>query len=188
MKTDTRHGLIIAVGGITPIVWFIGTAAALFLVYLHRTTPAKALLLGSLMLVSAHLAAVDLKTRRLPNQVVGPLAVIVTVVCIVGGLVNGELQRAAGAIAAGIILSALSFVLHLAKGLGMGDVKYCYPIGVATGWFGAGAVQIALLVSLLSGAIVGLIAIGFGLSPKAQIAFGPYLGLGLFAGLVSESI
>jgi leader peptidase (prepilin peptidase)/N-methyltransferase len=127
------------------------------------------------------LSAIDLKVHRLPNYLVAWFTVTQVVTLI--GLNLGDLEllmisilTAAGTTAIYLILFALS-----RGALGMGDVKFAFPLGLTVGWFAPDLWLIAIFTSFLLAGIVAVI----GLAAKriertSHIAFGPYMFLGSF--------
>jgi leader peptidase (prepilin peptidase)/N-methyltransferase len=102
------------------------------------------------------LAAIDLKHRLLPNEIVLPSALLIT-----------------------LIVAAANpggFLEHLEAGLGMGDAKVGLLIGLALGSRTLPAMMIAFFFLFL--AALWILA-RRGLSARKQsIAFGPFLALG----------
>lgn len=86
-----------------------------------------------------------------------------------------------------ISLAALTFFVLLnlltkGKGLGMGDVKLIFPLGLLLGW---PRLLVAIQVAFLVGALVGVAMIGLKVTKlKQPIAFGPFLILGTVAALL----
>ena len=119
------------------------------------------------------LSAIDLRHRLLPNIIVGPAAAVIAVVVAVGEWHHVGAHLAAGAIAGGIL-----FVLAIVnpRGMGMGDAKLAFLIGVALA-----SRTIAAMV-YTSGALivlaVGLVVVRGRSGLKATIPFGPLLALG----------
>ena len=119
------------------------------------------------------LSAIDLRHRLLPNIIVGPAAAVIAVVVAVGEWHHVGAHLAAGAIAGGIL-----FVLAIAnpRGMGMGDAKLAFLIGIALA-----SRTIAAMV-YTSGALIvlaiGLVVVRGRSGLKATIPFGPLLALG----------
>lgn len=131
--------------------------------------------------VLAVITLTDLEHRIIPNVVLGPAALVAIVLVLVGE--PGELTEAliAAAAAGGALL--LVSLAH-PRGMGMGDVKLAFVMGLYLGR----AVAPALLVGFAAGAAYGVFLIarhGAG-ARKRAVPFGPFLALGgvvaLFAG------
>ncbi len=117
----------------------------------------------------AFAALVDLRTRRLPNALTVPGAVVATLLLPLTG--TRPWTDAAGGLLLAVLLSG--FVFILARGaFGMGDVKLSAFIGAAVGL--GGVVPFLALASGLgsAGALVALIR---GARHDDAIAFGPCL-------------
>jgi leader peptidase (prepilin peptidase)/N-methyltransferase len=76
-------------------------------------------------------------------------------------------------------------VLNIVGGLGMGDVKYGYPMAATVGWFGWDALFVALLVTTLAGAAVAVAILIRGGGRNQHLAYGPYMALGLAVSLIT---
>lgn len=112
----------------------------------------------------------DLKYRIIPDQMVIILMVI--------GALNMYIahQPVIAHILSGVILSASFMILVLitrGKGMGMGDVKYAFVMGLLLGF---PATVIGFYTAFLTGAFISLILILVGKKRFGQtIAFGPFL-------------
>ncbi|BDZ54378.1 hypothetical protein GCM10025870_14510 [Agromyces marinus] len=84
------------------------------------------------------LSAVDLIEKRLPNAMVFPTALAVAVLLVVASALTGDWIALVWALAGGAGMFAFYFVLALVSpsAMGMGDVKFALPLGLALGWFG----------------------------------------------------
>jgi len=133
--------------------------------------------------VSAWLAVIDLRDHRLPNAVVGPLAGGVVVWLVFLGVGTGQYARALEAIGWGFAGFGVFFALHLGAGLGMGDVKYAWPVCATLGWFGWPSLRVALFALLLTGGLAGGIALARGKGADHRHAYGPFMALGLVCGI-----
>lgn len=121
--------------------------------------------------------AYDLKHYIIPDKIVYPAIVVSGIWYLVSGILIRNTKYELRDTILGAVLTALFFFLIVlitkGKGMGLGDVKLAFLMGLALGW---PSILIALFLSFMSGAIVGigLIAVGKkGL--KSQIPFGPFL-------------
>jgi len=130
------------------------------------------------------LSAIDIREHRLPNRIVGPLAGAVAVWLLVLGVANRDLERTGVAFLWGFAVMGIFFVLAIVAGLGMGDVKFAWPLAATIGWFGSAAVQTAMLGLVVSGGIVGVIALAARRDTKFQLPYGPFMTIGLICGLL----
>ncbi len=166
------------------VVIAIGATLAVFVVIGHRSSPLTAAGLGLVILVATWLAVVDFREHRLPNRIVGPLAAAVTGGLALAALSTGDIRRGLVAVLAGAGLSGFLLLLSIFGDLGMGDVKFGYPIGAVLGWFGWNAILVALLVTTVGGALVGVALLVSGKGATYRLSYGPYMALGLAAGLL----
>ena len=89
----------------------------------------------------------------------------------------------------GLAFFAFLLVLNLLypRGMGMGDVKLSFSLGLYLGWLGWGQVFLGGFLAFLLGAVVGVALIATGVKGRKDfVPFGPFLALGsvvaLFAG------
>lgn len=133
--------------------------------------------------VSGWLSVIDIREHRLPNRIVGPLAAGVTVWLLALGALAGELDRTLSALGWGLAGFSAFLVLHLVAGLGMGDVKYAFPVCATLGWFGWQSLRFAIFGLAASGIVAGGLAIAQGKGAKHRIAYGPFMAFGLVCGV-----
>lgn len=125
---------------------------------------------------------IDLCHRRIPNAVVGPLAVIGLVSAVVTDRVsfcNSLAGMAVGVAFLGIVAIASQ------GGMGMGDVKLLGMIGAWVGWRGA---IISLFLGSIAASVIGLLLIIAGVIERRHpIPFGPFLSFGGLAVYLHEA-
>jgi leader peptidase (prepilin peptidase) / N-methyltransferase len=124
------------------------------------------------------LSRIDIRERRLPNNIVLPSTVVV-----LAAQIALEPDRwyewLLASLGAGLFL--LVPLLVYPAGMGMGDVKLALLLGAALGW----DVVAALVLGLLSSFVVaiGLIVLKGSSARKTYFPFGPFLALGGIAAL-----
>jgi len=92
----------------------------------------------------------DLRSRRIPNLLVGPLLFAGLAVSMV---VEG--WHGLGQSLLGILLAALLMgVLYFLGGMGMGDVKLCAAVGA---WIGPNQLLLALVMMGIAGGVMALV-------------------------------
>jgi leader peptidase (prepilin peptidase)/N-methyltransferase len=136
-----------------------------------------------LVLVSALLALslIDLDTFLLPNRIVYPLAGALIVLFGLAGLLEDAGDAYVRALLGGLAAFAFFLTVHLIapRGMGFGDVKLSFSLGVALGWLSWGSVFLGLFLGFLLGAVVGVTLIATGTrTRKDHVPFGPFLAAG----------
>jgi leader peptidase (prepilin peptidase)/N-methyltransferase len=149
-------------------------AVALVLLALLRFGPGATAAIGVLLCPAlVVLAAIDLRHRLLPNEIVlTAAAAIAAVVAVV------EPGKFTDHLWAGLALFGFLFLFALvfAGGLGMGDTKLGLLIGLALGAATASAMFYALFAVFVA---AGVILVRHGAAGrKHTLAFGPYLAFG----------
>lgn len=118
------------------------------------------------------IAIYDLKFRLIPDQVLLPLIVVAF------GRLFVSNQWSVVPVAFGSM--AFLWLLHWitrGKGMGWGDVKLGFLLGLVLGW---PLITVAYFLAFLTGALAGVILIIIRRkSLKTKIAFGPFLALGM---------
>ncbi|MFV2001147.1 MAG: A24 family peptidase [Acidimicrobiia bacterium] len=133
------------------------------------------------------LTMTDLDTQLIPNRILGPTTALAVGLLVIGGLIAGEpsaLLRAGGG---GAAYLAVMFVLALLArgGLGFGDVKLAFLIGVFTGYLGWGQVIVAGIGGFLIGGLVAIVLLVTRRSGrKDAIPFGPFMTLAAIIAVV----
>lgn len=124
------------------------------------------------------LTITDLDTKLIPNRILGPAAIAGVVLLLAGHYLNEERGDLLVAAMGGVTYFAVMLLLALIVrgGLGFGDVKLSFLIGVFTGYLGVGHVVVAGLGSFLLGGLVALFLLATRRqSRKDAIAFGPFM-------------
>lgn len=127
------------------------------------------------------LSAIDIDTQRVPNKVLYPAGALCAVALGIPAVADdrlGDLARAG--IGAALGFGAL-FVIHTIKpnGLGFGDVRLAFLLGLMLGFQGLGFVAVGLFAGFLLGAVIGSAAIATGHGAFGRrIPFAPYLAAG----------
>jgi len=132
----------------------------------------------SFLFVLAVITLTDLEHRIIPNAVLAPAAVVAVGLTALGDPGDLPAKLIAAAIAGGVLLLVS---LAYPRGMGMGDVKLAFVMGLFLGR----AVAPALLVGFAAGALYGVALIarhGSG-ARKQAVPFGPFLAIGGVIGL-----
>jgi len=126
------------------------------------------------------LAAIDLERHVLPNRILLPASVALAVAELAADPATGwrRLVWGAGAFAVLLVLA-----LVYPAGLGMGDVKLAFFLGVGLGR----DVLAAVLLGCVAAAVAGLVVLARhgAAGRKAALPFGPFLAAGALAALLA---
>jgi leader peptidase (prepilin peptidase)/N-methyltransferase len=152
--------------------------------------PAFLVLAGALVALSI----IDLEHFILPNRIIYPVDITLVVLLAAASAVEHDWGAFGRALAGGAAAFAVFFVIHLVspRGMGFGDVRLSFLLGLALGWLGWGEVAGGLFAGFLYGALIGVALIAVKVrGRKQQIPFGPFLALGamtfvLFGGPVLD--
>jgi leader peptidase (prepilin peptidase) / N-methyltransferase len=136
-----------------------------------------------LVLVSALLALsmIDFDTFLLPNKIVYPLAAALVALFGAAALLDDAGGDYVRALLGGLAAYAFFLTVHLIapRGMGFGDVKLSFSLGVALGWISWGSVFVGLFLGFLLGAVIGVILIATKVrSRRDHVPFGPFLAAG----------
>jgi leader peptidase (prepilin peptidase)/N-methyltransferase len=124
---------------------------------------------------------VDLQLQIIPNRIVYPAIFASVPLLAVAALGQHDwwpLERAL--ISAAAAWFAL-LVIHLVSpgGMGFGDVRLSFLLGLFLGWLGYGHVLTGLFLGFLLGAVVGLLLVALRLRKRTDhVPFGPFLAVG----------
>ena len=137
----------------------------------------------------ARLSIIDFKSHRLPNRLVGWfVAVEILIMAVISWMASdfARLLTALGVAAATMISYVLLYLVSRGS-LGMGDVKFAFPLGLCVGWYSANQWLVAIFVSFLIAGLVSVIGlVTKRITRKSRLAFGPYMFLGTFLVCVFE--
>ena len=137
----------------------------------------------------ARLSIVDFKSHRLPNQLVGWfIATQILIVAVISWMAS-DLDRFGTALGIAGVTTIVYLLLYLVSrgSLGMGDVKFAFPLGLCVGWYSANQWLVAIFISFLLAGLVAVIGlVTKRITRKSRLAFGPYMFLGTFLVCVFE--
>ena len=139
--------------------------------------PAYLVLTAALLAISI----IDLEHFIVPDRITAPLTVASLALLGVATIAEGDGWRFGRTLLGGVTFFAFLLVLNLAypKGMGMGDVKLSFSLGLFLGWLGWGQVFLGGFLAFLLGAVVGVGLILTGLKGRKDVVpFGPFLALG----------
>jgi leader peptidase (prepilin peptidase)/N-methyltransferase len=136
-----------------------------------------------LVLVSGLLALslIDFDTFLLPDRIVYPLSATLVVLFGLAAVLDGSGSDLVRALLGGLAAFAFFLTVHLVapRGMGFGDVKLSFSLGLALGWLSWGSVFVGLFLGFLLGAVIGVLLIATGLRTRRDhVPFGPFLAAG----------
>ncbi len=136
-----------------------------------------------LVLVSALLALslIDFDTFLLPDRIVYPLSATLVLLFGLAAILDDAGSDLVRALLGGLAAFAFFLTVHLIapRGMGFGDVKLSFSLGLALGWLSWGSVFVGLFLGFLLGAVIGVLLIATGLRTRRDhVPFGPFLAAG----------
>lgn len=137
----------------------------------------------------ARLSIVDFKSHRLPNRLVGWFtATEILIVGVISWIAYDYVRLLTALGIAAVTMISYVLIYLLSRGsLGMGDVKFAFPLGLCVGWYSADYWLVAISISFLLAGLVALIGlVTKQITLKSRLAFGPYMFLGTFLVCVFE--
>lgn len=129
--------------------------------------------------------AIDFEHRRIPNVIVLPATAALSIWVLATAAVRGEWSIAIEAFGSAAAAFGLLFVLAVATGgIGFGDVKLVWFVGLVTGRFGWRVTVVAIFGAFFVGGLVAAALLVSGRrGRKDAIPFGPSLAAGTLIGL-----
>ena len=124
------------------------------------------------------LSVIDLKVHRLPNQLVAWFTA--TQIATLIALSLDDINDLNLPVLVAIGTSAIYLILFvLSRGsLGMGDVKFAFPLGLIVGWYAPELWLIAIFGTFLRAGVVALVGIiAKRMNRQSKLALGPYMFL-----------
>lgn len=129
----------------------------------------------------AQLSIIDFKSHRLPNRLVAWFTATQILIMGITSWITSDLGRLTTALGIAGVTTIVYLMLYLVSrgSLGMGDVKFAFPLGLSVGWFSANQWLLAIFVSFLLAGLVAVIGlVTKRMTGKSRLAFGPYMFLG----------
>ncbi|MFY0406069.1 prepilin peptidase [Solicola sp. PLA-1-18] len=133
------------------------------------------------------LSYVDWTTRLLPFRLVAPSYPVMALLLAGAALVSGEWSALLRAGLAWVAVFAVFLLMWLVyrRGIGYGDVRLSGILGMSLGWLGWHEVVVGLYAAFLVGAVVGGLLSVAKVVDRKGYAFGPFLLLGTWIGVVA---
>jgi leader peptidase (prepilin peptidase)/N-methyltransferase len=152
-------------------------AAAVLRFGADTALPAYLVFFASLLAISV----IDFEHKIIPNRIVYPTIFVCLPLLALAALVDGDAPRLGRAVIGGAAAWTLLLLVHLVSpaGMGFGDVRLSFVLGLMLGWLSLGHVVAGLFLGFVLGAVVGLgLVIVAGRSRKDAVPFGPFLAGG----------
>ena len=122
------------------------------------------------------LAVVDYQTHRLPNRLVGWLT-LTQLIALTFLWQPGKLQAALLTALATTVTYTLLYLISRGS-LGMGDVKFSFPLGLTVGWYAPSHWLVTILLTFVLAGLVSITEVILKRKTlKSRFAFGPYMYL-----------
>lgn len=133
-------------------------------------------ILLSFLLVAIYLTAVDIKEKRIPNKVILPLIIYILIATISIQILDNELRWLIAGLGIPLLVFLCFFGIYCIypKGLGMGDIKAMFLIGLVLCQENPALFFYSLTCSFLLGSVFALIFRISG-NKTQEFAFGPFL-------------
>src|SRR6185436_20691986 len=100
---------------------------------------------------------IDLEFFILPNRIVYPMGIAGAVLLAAAAAIEGEWSVYGRSLLGGLAAFTFFFVLHIVApgGMGFGDVRLSFVLGMFLGWLGWMQVFGGLFLGFLLGAVIG---------------------------------
>ena len=129
--------------------------------------------------LSVPLALTDIREHRLPNPLTLLAILLSAVLVLLAGILTASWFQLAIAFMAGGITLGLGYLMAMANGIGMGDVKYLVAVNILLGWFSPWLILPMLAIGFTLASLVSLgLIITRRANLKTPIAMGPFLMFG----------
>ena len=140
--------------------------------------------------VTLALAVIDSEQMRVPNRILFPGIAVGAALLAAGSLAAGEAARfgEAAASGAGSLAVMLAAALLARGGLGYGDVKLAFLLGLFTGYAGWRWAALSLVGAFAAGAAAGVLLMAAGRrTARDVVAFGPFMAVAAWLAVAAGS-
>lgn len=151
-------------------LWLAATSCSLWLGLTAGAAPSVRLTLAAAGVLAASAALIDAFEHRLPNALTASIAAIALAGATGAGGDAGRVMVAT--VAGGAVAGGAMLVVHLRRGVGLGDVKMAFALGLSAGSVAVVAAPVAIAVAALLAASIGV------LTGRARLPLGPALWCG----------
>lgn len=127
------------------------------------------------------ITVIDFRLQIIPNRVVYPAIFASIPLLALAALAQHDLSRLSRALIGAALAWLALFVIHLVSpgGMGFGDVRLSFLLGLFLSWISYGHAVTGIFLGFLLGAVVGLLLVAFRLRSRTDhVPFGPFLATG----------
>jgi leader peptidase (prepilin peptidase)/N-methyltransferase len=152
-------------------------AAASLRIGIDWALPAFLVFFAALLAISV----IDLQLQIIPNRIVYPAIFLSVALLAVAALVREDAGTLRRALISGALAWVALFLMHVAypRGMGFGDVRLSFLLGLFLGWFSYGYLVTGLFLGFVLTAVVGTgLMLVRGRSRPEELPFGPFLAAG----------
>ena len=139
--------------------------------------PAYLLFFASLLAISV----IDLQLQIIPNRIVYPTIFAAIPLLALAAFATDDWEGLVHALVSGAVAWVALLVIHLIQpgGMGFGDVRLSFLLGMFLGWIDYGHALMGIFLGFLLGAVVGLLLVGLRIRSRTDhVPFGPFLAAG----------
>jgi leader peptidase (prepilin peptidase)/N-methyltransferase len=126
-------------------------------------------------------SVIDLDLHIIPNRIVYPTIFLSVPLLAVAATVDGDFNPLGRAVVGGALAFLALFLVWVVypAGMGFGDVRLAFVLGLFLGWLSLGHVLVGIFCGFLLGAVVGVVLVASRIrGRKDAIPFGPFLAAG----------
>ncbi len=134
------------------------------------------------------ISVIDSKLQIIPNHIVYPTIFASVPLLAFAALVEDEWSNFGHAMMGATLAFVTLLLIHLISpsGMGFGDVRLAFVLGLFLGWLSLGHVLLGLLLGFLLGSIAGLALLVTGVrGRKDHLPFAPFLAAGAVLAVVA---
>ena len=144
-----------------------------------------------LAVVSVALAAIDLRTKRLPNALTLPSYPVFAALLLLPAAAQDDWGGYGRALLGGLglFLAYLLLAVLNPAGMGLGDVKLAGVLGMALAWFGWDVWLLGAVLAFVLASVVGVAMLATRRAERrSTIPFGPFMVAGAWIAILAGSV
>ncbi len=139
--------------------------------------PAYLVLFASLVAITV----IDLQIQIIPNRIVYPTIFAAVPLLALAALAGDDWDRFQQALVSAAVAWFALLVIHLIQpgGMGFGDVRLSFVLGLFLGWISYRHALVGIFLGFVLGAVIGLALVAFRIRSRTDhVPFGPFLAAG----------